>query len=142
MAPGGNYDLNTSHVISALIRKFHEAKLVNFKEVIVWGSGTQKKFLYSEDMADASVFLMNLPEAKYDTLLGSDEAKTGQFEPPLVNIGVGKDVTIRELAEAVKSVVNFEDKIVFDASKPDGTPRKLLDVGRLFGKGVASKGWA
>jgi GDP-L-fucose synthase len=134
--PGDNYDLNTSHVIPALIRKFHEAKLANSREVIVWGSGTPKReFLYSEDMADACVFLMNLPEAKYDSLLGSDEAKTGRFEPPLVNIGVGEDVTIRELAEAVKSVVGFEGEIVFDASKPDGPPRKLLDVGKLSAMG-------
>ena len=130
--PGDNYDLDNSHVIPALIRKFHEAKLANSREVIVWGSGTPKReFLYSEDMADACVFLMNLPEDKYESLLGSDEAKTGQFAPPLVNIGVGEDATIRELAEAVKNVVGFEGNIVFDTSKPDGPPRKLLDVGKM-----------
>jgi GDP-L-fucose synthase len=130
--PGDNYDLDNSHVIPALIRKFHEAKLANSREVIVWGSGTPKReFLYSEDMADACVFLMNLPEDKYESLLGSDEAKTGQFAPPLVNIGVGEDVTISELAEAVKNVVCFEGEIVFDTSKPDGPPRKLLDVGKM-----------
>jgi GDP-L-fucose synthase len=84
-------------------------------------------------------FLMNLPDEKYDSLLGSDEAKTGQFVPPLVNIGVGEDVTIRELAEAVKSTVGFEGNIVFDTSKPDGPPRKLLDVGKLSVMGWKAK---
>lgn len=130
--PGDNYDLNNSHVIPALIRKFHEAKQATAKEVVVWGTGTpRREFLYSEDMADACVFLMNLPDEKYDTLLGSDETKTGKFKPPLVNIGVGEDVTIKELAEAVKQVVGFEGDIVFDVTKPDGTPRKLMDVTRL-----------
>jgi len=134
--PGDNYDLDTSHVIPALIRKFHEARQANVKEVVVWGSGTpRREFLYSDDMADACVFLMNLPDEKYDSLLGSDESKTGQFEPPLINIGVGEDVTIRELAETVKRVVGFEGEIVFDTSKPDGTPRKLLDVGKLSAMG-------
>ncbi len=134
--PGDNYDLDTSHVIPALIRKFHEAKQANAKEVVVWGTGTPKReFLYSEDMADACVFLMNLPEEKYDSLLGSDEAKTGQFAPPLVNIGLGEDVTIRELAETVISTVGFDGEIVFDTSKPDGPPRKLLDVGKLSAMG-------
>ena len=138
--PGDNYDLNNSHVIPALIRKFHEAKQANAEEVVVWGSGTPKReFLYSEDMADACFFLMNLPDEKYDSLLGSDEAKTGQFVPPLVNIGVGEDVTIRELAEAVKSTVGFEGNIVFDTSKPDGPPRKLLDVGKLSVMGWKAK---
>jgi GDP-L-fucose synthase len=130
--PGDNYHPENSHVIPALIRKFHEAKVADAPTVTVWGSGTpRREFLYSEDMADACVFLMNLPDDKYDSLLGSDEAKTGKFEPPLVNIGVGTDVTIRELAETVKQVVGYEGGIVFDATKPDGTPRKLMDVGRL-----------
>lgn len=134
--PGDNYDLNTSHVIPALIRKFHEAKQADAKEVIVWGTGTpRREFLYSEDMADACVFLMNLPNEKYDRLLGSDEAKTGTFEPPLVNIGVGEDVTIKELAETVKQVVGFEGGIVFDAGRPDGPPRKLMNVGKLSAMG-------
>jgi GDP-L-fucose synthase len=134
--PGDNYDLDTSHVIPALIRKFHEAKQANATEVVVWGSGTpRREFLYSDDMADACVFLMNLSDEKYDSLLGSDEAKTGQFEPPLVTIGVGEDVTINELAETVKRVVGFEGEIVFDTSKPDGAPRKLLNVGRLSALG-------
>jgi GDP-L-fucose synthase len=135
--PGDNYHPENSHVIPALIRKFHEAKQANDKEVVVWGTGTPKReFLYSEDMADACVFLMSLPDAKFDSLLGSDESKTGRFEPPLVNIGMGEDVTIRELAETVKQVVGFEGEIVFDVSKPEGTIRKLLNIDRL-----ASLGW-
>jgi len=130
--PGDNYHPENSHVIPALIRKFHEAKLADAKEVVVWGTGTpRREFLYNEDMADACVFLMNLPDDKYDSLLGSDESKTGKFEPPLVNIGVGDDITIKELAETVKQVVGFNGEIVFDATKPDGTMRKLMDVGRL-----------
>jgi len=119
-------------VVPALIRKFHEAKQSGAKEVVVWGSGTPKReFLYSEDMADACVFLMNLPDEKYCRLLGSDEFATGRFEPPLVNIGVGEDVTIRELASTVKQVVGYEGGITFDATKPDGSPRKLLDTSHL-----------
>jgi GDP-L-fucose synthase len=130
--PGDNYHPENSHVIPALIRKFHEAKLADAKEVVVWGTGTpRREFLYNEDMADACVFLMSLPDDKYDSLLGSDESKTGKFEPPLVNIGVGDDITIKELAETVKQVVGFNGEIVFDATKPDGTMRKLMDVGRL-----------
>lgn len=130
--PGDNYHLENSHVIPALIRKFHEAKKSNTSTVAVWGTGTpRREFVFSEDMADACVFLMNLPDEQFSTLLGSDEGKTGVFMPPLVNIGVGKDMTIRELAEAVKEVVGYQGKIVFDISKPDGTPRKLMNVGRL-----------
>jgi GDP-L-fucose synthase len=104
--------------------------------VTVWGSGTpRREFMYSEDMADACVYLMNLPDDKYTALLGSDESKTGKFEPPLINIGVGTDVTIKELAETIQTVVGYSGQIVFDASKPDGTPRKLMDVGRLTQQG-------
>jgi GDP-L-fucose synthase len=138
--PGDNYHPENSHVIPALIRKFHEAKQANAKEVIVWGSGTPKReFLYSEDMADACVFLMNLPDEEYGTLLGSDESLTRKFEPPLVNIGVGDDVTIRELAEIVKHVVGFKGGVVFDRTKPDGTMQKLMDIGRLLGLGWHAK---
>ncbi|AKJ27913.1 GDP-L-fucose synthase family protein [Caldimonas brevitalea] len=138
--PGDNYDLNTSHVIPALIRKFHEAKQQGAAEVTVWGTGTpRREFLFSDDMADACVFLMNLPSEKYDGLLGSDESKTGKFEPPLVNIGVGNDVTIRELAELVSEVVGFDGRLVFDTSKPDGTPRKLMDVSRLNAMGWSAR---
>lgn len=134
--PGDNYHPENSHVIPALIRKFHEAKVSNRPTVTVWGTGTPKReFLYNEDMADACVFLMNLPDEKYSQFLGSDESKTGTFEPPVVNIGVGEDVTIAELAETVKQVVGFSGTIVFDPSKPDGTPRKLMDVTRLKNAG-------
>ena len=130
--PGDNYHPENSHVIPALIRKFHEAKVAQVPTVTVWGTGTpRREFLYSEDMADACVFLMNLSDEKYDSLLGSDEAKTGKFEPPLVNIGVGEDVTIRELAETIKQVVGYEGELVFNTTKPDGTPRKLLDISKL-----------
>jgi GDP-L-fucose synthase len=135
--PGDNYHPENSHVIPALIRKFHEAKIRGDKTVTVWGTGSpRREFLYSEDMADACVFLMNLPGDKYQHLLGSDEAKTGRFEPPVINIGVGEDVTIRELAELVQGVVGFKGELVFDASKPNGTLRKLMDVSRL-----AASGW-
>jgi GDP-L-fucose synthase len=134
--PGDNYHPTNSHVIPALLRKFHEAKQRGDATVTVWGSGTPKReFLFSDDMADACVFLMNLPDERYTPLLGSDEVASGRFEPPLVNIGVGHDVTIAELAALVGRVVGFYGQIVYDASKPDGTPRKLMDVGLLNGAG-------
>jgi len=134
--PGDNYHPENSHVIPALIRKFHEAKQANAPAVTVWGTGTpRREFLYSDDMADACAFLMNLPDEKYQTLLGSDEAKTGVFMPPVVNIGVGEDVTIRDLAETIKSVVGYTGEIAFDSTKPDGTPRKLMDVSLLHTMG-------
>ena len=117
--PNDNYDLQTSHVLPALIRKAHEAKRRGDAEYVVWGSGTpMREFLYVDDLADACVHMM---EQGYDG--------------PLVNVGTGEDVTIRELAETVMDVVGFRGRIVFDASKPDGTPRKLLDVGRLHALG-------
>ncbi len=135
--PGDNYHPTHSHVIPALLRKFHEAKLAAAPQVTVWGTGTpRREFLFSDDMADACVFLMNLPDDGYQALLGSDESATGRFEPPLVNIGVGEDVTISELAALVASVVGYEGQVVYDTSKPDGTPRKLMDVGLL-----AQAGW-
>lgn len=110
-----NYDLNNSHVLPALIRKAHEAKTRGERQLVVWGSGTpMREFLYVDDLADACVFLMER---------GVSDG--------LFNIGAGQDVTIRELAEAVMEVVGFSGKIVYDASKPDGTPRKLLNVDRL-----------
>ena len=131
--PGDNYHPENSHVIPALIRKFHEAKVSGAHVVTVWGTGTPKReFLYSDDMADACVFLMQLPDAQFDPLLGKDR---NDGLAPLVNIGVGEDLSIRELASAVRRVVGFEGEIVFDTSKPDGTPRKLMDVGRLTGMG-------
>jgi GDP-L-fucose synthase len=130
--PGDNYHPENSHVIPALLRKFHEAKQRGDATVTIWGTGTpRREFLYSDDMADACVFLINLPDDKYESLLGSDESKTGRFEPPLVNVGVGEDVTIRELAELVGKVVGFDGELVFDTTKPDGTPRKLMDVSRI-----------
>ena len=130
--PGDSYDLSNSHVTPALIRKFYEAKVRGEQQVVVWGTGsTKREFLYSEDMADACVYLMNLPDDAYCGLLGSDETVSGKFEPPLVNIGIGEDVTIGELAALVKEAVGFNGEIVFDTSKQDGTPRKLLDVSRI-----------
>lgn len=134
--PGDNYHPQDSHVIPALIRKFHEAKVKDSPTVTVWGSGTaRREFLYSDDMADAAIFLMTLAEARYKTLLGSDEASTGVFMPPVVNIGTGEDMTIKELAETIRKVVAYKGEIIFDRTKPDGTPRKLLDVARLSGMG-------
>ncbi|CAN0617639.1 GDP-L-fucose synthase [Burkholderia multivorans] len=130
--PGDNYHPTNSHVIPALLRKFHEAKVHGHEAVTVWGTGTpRREFLYSDDMADACMHLMQLPDERFDALLGSDEAATGVFEPPLVNVGTGVDLTIAELAELVKRTVGYTGDIVFDADKPDGTPRKLLDVERL-----------
>ncbi len=130
--PGDNYHPENSHVIPALLRKFHEAKVRGDATVKVWGSGNpRREFLYSDDMADACIHLMNLPDEKYQSLLGKDESKTGCFEPPLVNVGVGEDVTIHELALAVRKVTGFAGDVEFDPSQPDGTPRKLMDVGKL-----------
>ena len=135
--PGDNYHPTLSHVIPALLRKFHEAKAAGRDVVEVWGTGTpRREFLFSDDMADACVFLMKLPDERFRALLGSDESVSGRFEPPLVNIGVGEDVTIAELAATVARVVGYEGRITYDASKPDGTPRKLMDVSLM-----RSAGW-
>jgi GDP-L-fucose synthase len=132
--PGDNFNLENSHVLPALIRKFHEARQGNSPSVTVWGTGTQRReLLCSEDMADACLFLMNLPDAQYQSLLAADR---NDGLPPVINIGFGEDVTIAELAHLVKLVVGYEGDIVYDTSKPDGAPRKLLDIGRL-----ASLGW-
>lgn len=117
--PGDNFDLEQSHVIPALIRKCHEAKENGDEEVVVWGTGTpRREFLYVDDLADACMFLMR----NYDA-------------PEIVNVGVGKDISIREVAELVASVVGFEGHLTFEDSRPDGAPRKLLDVGRLHSLG-------
>ena len=134
--PGDNYHPTHSHVIPGLLRKFHEARVRGDEAVAVWGTGTpRREFLFSDDMADACVFLMNLPEERYTALLGSDESVSGRFEPPLVNIGVGADVTIAELAALVARVVGYAGRIEYDRSKPDGTPRKLMDVGLINAAG-------
>ena len=120
-----NYDLNNSHVLPALIRKMHEAKQRGDKEVVVWGTGTpRREFLYSEDMADACIFLLEQNEARIASLFNEDK-------PPLVNIGCGEDLTIRELAELAAAVVGFKGNLTFDPSKPDGTMRKVMDVTRI-----------
>ena len=138
--PHDNYHPDNSHVIPAMIRRFHEAKVAHAPVVSVWGTGTPKReFMYSEDMADACIHLMNLPDAIFNTLLGSDEAATGIFMPPVVNIGVGEDITIKQLAETVKDVVGYEGELQFDATKPDGTPRKLMDVSRLHSLGWTAR---
>jgi GDP-L-fucose synthase len=121
--PGDNYDLVSSHVLPALIRKAHEAKLRHVDELVVWGTGTSKReFLYVDDMADSCVYLMEQ---------GVSEG--------LYNIGCGEDLTIYALAETVMDVVSFNGKIVFDGSKPDGTPRKLLDISRIKKLGWRAK---
>ena len=135
--PGDNYHPENSHVIPALIRRFHEAKLANAPSVTVWGTGTPKReFLYSEDMADACVYLMNLPDEKFVPLLGQDR---NDGLAPLMNIGVGHDITIRELAATVAATVGYTGKLEFDASKPDGTPRKLMNVDRLNAMGWTAR---
>jgi GDP-L-fucose synthase len=131
--PGDNYNLETSHVLPALIRKVYEARCAGRSEVVVWGSGKPlREFMYSDDFADACVYLMTLDDQSYGTLLSEDH-------PPLINVGYGSDVTIRELAETVCRVLGFEGKLVFDASKPDGTPRKLMDSSRLRALGWRPK---
>ena len=135
--PGDNYHPENSHVIPALIRRFHEARLANAPSVTVWGTGTPKReFLYSEDMADACVYLMNLPDEKFVPLLGQDR---NDGLAPLMNIGVGHDITIRELAETVAAAVGYTGKLEFDATKPDGTPRKLMNVDRLNAMGWTAR---
>lgn len=117
--PNDNYDLASSHVLPALLRKAHEAKACGDVEFVVWGSGTpRREFLYVDDLADACIHLMQ-----------------SGYDGPLVNVGTGEDITIRELAETVMDIVGFSGRIVFDSSKPDGTPRKLLDVSRLTALG-------
>ncbi|MEJ2793610.1 GDP-L-fucose synthase [Iodobacter sp. LRB] len=131
--PGDNYHPENSHVIPALIRKAHEAKKSGAKEMMVWGSGTpRREFLYCEDMAEACVYLLNLPDTEYTKQLNDQH-------PPLINIGTGDDMTIRELASTICDVVGFKGELVFDASKPDGTMRKLQDVSRLNAMGWKDK---
>lgn len=125
--PGDNYDLNNGHVIPALIRKFYEAKQAEAPSVTIWGSGTpRREFLHVDDLAHACVLLMNISRAAWDETIGG----------PFVNVGTGTDVTIRELAEVIGGIAGYTGKLEFDTSKPDGTPRKLLDGSRL-----ANLGW-
>lgn len=122
--PNDNFDLETSHVLPAMIRKFHEAKIdPSRRPVTLWGTGSpRREFLYVDDLADACVFLM-------ENYSGSE----------IINIGTGEDITIRELAELVREVVEYDGEVIWDTTKPDGTPRKLLDVSRLFGMGWRPK---
>ncbi len=127
--PGDNYDPNNSHVLPALIHKIHEAKVSGTGEVVLWGSGTpRREFLYVDDLANALVFLAALDDERYDVLVESSRC-------PLINVGTGEDLTIRELAETIAELVGYEGKFVLDTSKPDGTMRKLMDVSRIFALG-------
>jgi GDP-L-fucose synthase len=131
--PNDNYDLNNSHVLPALIRKMHEAKLANAQEVVVWGTGMPKReFLYSDDMADACMYLLEQPEEKLRPLFSDTQ-------PPLVNVGCGEDLTIKEVAELVRDIVGFSGRLTLDTTKPDGTMRKLLDVEKLKRMGWQAK---
>jgi GDP-L-fucose synthase len=132
--PGDNYDLESSHVLPALIRKVHEAKQRGERSVNVWGTGKPlREFLFSDDMADACVFLLNLPVDEFRRLTGNPEVA------PLVNVGSGSELTIGELAKKVCEVLEFSGKIVFDTGKPDGTPRKLMDSSKLLSYGWRPK---
>lgn len=123
--PGDNYDLNSSHVLPALIRKIHEAKIAGTPEVILWGSGTPKReFLYVDDLANALVFLASLDDDRYGVL-------TDPSQCPLINVGTGEDLSIRVLAEMCAEVLGYNGNFVQDTSKPDGTMRKVLDVSRI-----------
>lgn len=131
--PGDNYHPEHSHVLPALIRRFHEAKIGGDPAVVVWGSGKpRREFMYSSDLGDAIVFLLNLDDARFAAL-------TAPEVTPLINVGVGDDVTIREVAELVKATVGYEGKLELDSSKPDGTPRKLMDVSKLTALGWKAK---
>ena len=131
--PGDNYDLQASHVLPALIRKFHEAKLRGERKVAVWGSGTpRREFMHSDDMAAACIHIMREPWARLQQVFGENR-------PPLINVGVGDDLTIAELAELVRQVVGAQVEIELDRSKPDGTPRKLLDVSKLAALGFKAR---
>ena len=129
--PGDNFDPIRSHVLPALIRKVAQAKQAGERHITLWGTGNPlREFLFSEDLADACIHLMSLPDSVYDTLLVPDTA-------PLINIGSGQDQSIRETAEIVMKVLGYDGELVFDTSRPDGTPRKLLDVTK-----INSLGWS
>jgi GDP-L-fucose synthase len=127
--PEDNYDLKSSHVLPALLRKVAVAKEAGAPQVTVWGTGTpRREFLYSDDLADASIFLMEQPDAALDGLLSAEH-------PPLINVGAGEDIAIRDLAELIARVLDYRGELVFDPSYPDGTPRKLLDTSRMTALG-------
>ncbi|MBU0480374.1 MAG: GDP-L-fucose synthase [Proteobacteria bacterium] len=127
--PGDNFDLENSHVLPALIRKFHEAKISGEKTVTVWGTGkARREFLHVDDMARGCIHLLGLEEEKFTELIT-------HLKPTIINLGTGKDTTIRDLAETVQKVVGFQGEIVFDPGKPDGTPQKLLDISRISALG-------
>ena len=131
--PGDNFDLENSHVLPALLRKVAVAKANNAKQVSVWGTGTpRREFLYSDDLAEACVFLLQMDLDRFATLFTEDH-------PPLINIGVGEDVTIRELAELICRLLGYDGDLIFDVLQPDGTPRKLLDVSRMRALGWSAK---
>lgn len=131
--PHDNFDLKTSHVLPALMRKVVQAKAAGRDFIEVWGTGTpRRELLYSEDLAEACVFLMQRPDSEFRTLINTEQA-------PLINIGTGEDLTIRELAELVARELGFEGELRFDTTKPDGTPRKLLDVSRIHALGWRAK---
>lgn len=132
---GDNYHPENSHVIPGMLRRFHEAKLSGASSVAIWGTGTpRREFMYADDMADACVHVMSLPDAQFRPLLAADR---NDGLPPMVNIGVGHDVTIAEVATSIAKTVGFTGRITFDPTKPDGTPRKLMDSSRL-----GSLGWS
>ena len=144
--PGDNYHPEHSHVLPALIRKFHEAKVNGSPSVTLWGTGTpRREFLYSDDMASACVYLANLDQGRFDGLVRgeADSAKAAPdslaFHAPLINIGVGEDLRISELAVLVAKIVGFGGSIDCDPTKPDGTPRKILDVTRLNALGWVAR---
>jgi GDP-L-fucose synthase len=123
--PGDNYDLNTSHVVPALIHKMHDAKVSGAAEVVLWGSGTpRREFLYVDDLANALVFLATLDDKRYDALVEPSKC-------PLINVGTGEEITIRELAETIAGVTGYKGRFVQDTSKPDGTMRKVMDVSKI-----------
>jgi GDP-L-fucose synthase len=131
--PHDNFDLRTSHVLPALMRKVVQAKAAGLDSIEVWGTGTpRRELLYSEDLAEACVFLMQLSDSSFQQLINNEHA-------PLINIGTGVDVTIRELAELITHELGFSGELKFDTSKPDGTPRKLLDVSRIQALGWRAK---
>jgi GDP-L-fucose synthase len=134
---GDNYHPENSHVIPALLRRFHEAKVADAPVVTVWGTGRpRREFMYADDMADACAHLMSLEADRFRPLLAADR---NDGVPPMVNVGVGEDITVSELASLVASIVGFTGRIEFDPSRPDGTPRKLMDSDRLHGLGWRAK---